>query len=1263
MVFTRLIRAAWYLFAAGLILAAVLVAVAHLATPLLNQHRPEFELWASELLQLPITVGELHADWRGNIPELTLTQVVTLDKQTHEPAFEIREIKFGFQLFTSLWKRQVVLEDIIISGAEVTVVQDAAGGFTIKDLPDEKSPDFKTYQLSKILGWVFSQPYLSLHDIDVYLLLPKGGKRELTIKKVSLGNRSDEHSIKGSFLLQQEIPTEVQAEIEWRGQVTDPEHIRAKAYLDLEGISLSQWLQGKENLFTGLFSGWQLHQGVGGMGIWLIWDDNQLKELQSIFQWYDLEFYSTLDKKTYPVDRLSGHVGWKRDGENQIIAGDNILINFPGHLWPATTFYVALAPAADTDAAKRLSENAKPAVKATTGSGREKASSTNPYAAKLKEGLALAEKGVKKSFVGKNDWRLQDLRIGYLDLEDLLPIILSNSGLASDWHKNLVELEPLGEVQNLTLSWEGAFSDFTKMAVSAELKGLTFNPWKKFPGISNFTGKLNWDHNDGNLELASEKLSFALPALFPEALSLDRAKADIDFQYNNEDGWSFRTKQAEVAAADAQLKADVSMSFPPKDSPTIDLEADFFLGKVTQIATLLPANIMDPELVKWLKDAFLSGRVESGKAVVYGELNLFPFDKAELKKGQSGKFEVSGELRDLEFHYAPQWPLLQQADGRLIFSGRSMTAVIDEGAILDIPVRDVTGRIPYLGDAQPQVVNLQAKLDTDLSDGLEFIHQSPLEDVIGKDLASVQLKGPMKLALSLSIPLAKPEKTKVLGKAQLSQGVLELPEWNLAMDQINGAFQFTEVDLSAKQLLGRLWGEPAVLRLSTMPAKKGQPSYVQADVNGRVNILHLQNALKFSLSDFLEGATTFQAQIKLYESSAMDNQVSLRSNLQGIDVDLPAPYGKSAQEPRDFSLDFDIQNGPGFKTQIQYGKLIQAQLKITRDQNFRVIDINSKQVEGRVRLAFPFSAKQAIEAQLSRLTINSGNAETISAIDPRSVPPLNISCNQLIYGNRNLGQMNLMTIPKSNGMSIQNFSLNTGDSLFKAKGQWTGSGRSQQSQLQGTLESSKVNQLLTRLGLPLRSLIVNQGRAAFDLRWKGAPYSFSLASMSGNFSFNLEKGRIINLNESDNNKMDLGRMLSLFSLQTIPRRLSLDFSDLFEQGYSFDFMRGDFSLRQGSAFTQKPAVFEGPVAHISAAGRIGFLAQDYDLTLSIAPHVTESLPIVAGALTLNPFVGAAAWVVNKVVLSKEVSRVATYNYKVTGTWNAPVWRSVAGNKA
>jgi len=1212
----------------------------------LNKHRADFEHWASDLLQVPIQIGAVHADWRGNIPELTLTQVVTLDKVTHRPAFEMREIKFGFQLFTSLWKRKIVLEDIIISGAEVTVVQDASGTFTIKDLPVENDLHSQAYQLSNILGWIFAQPYLSLRDMEVHVVSATGEKHPFALQKMSVINHGNEHRIKGNVSLQQEVPTDMQVRIEWWGQISDPEHIKAKAYLDLEGVSLGQWLQGKNSPSTLFFPGWQVHQGVGGLSLWLTWENQQLQEAQSVFQWYDLEFYSVADKKTYPIDHLSGHVGWKREGEGQVLAGDNILINFPNHLWPATTFYVALVPAPVANETPATHPNASIANVDQT---------TTAF-------LRIAEEGVKNSLTGTRAFRLQELRLGYLDVQDLLPIVLANASLPAEWRKNLVDLAPQGELRHLALIWRGELSDVTQLTGSGEVKDLSFNPWNKFPGLANLDGDFRWEETQGRLELASEQLAFALPALFPEPLLFEKAEAGLALQYNAEDGWSLKSKGALLKTTDASVKADLQLAVPPQQAATIDLDADFSLSKVTQLAHYLPARIMDPALVTWLKEAFLKGHVDAGKAVIQGRLDLFPFEKTEMKKGQKGRFEVSGELRDLDFHYAPHWPLLQQAQGHLNFSGRAMTVVIDEADLLDIPLKQVTGGIPYLGKARPQVVHLQAKVETDLSDGLEFIHQSPLEESIGKDLASLQMKGPLNLLLSLSIPLAHPEKTKVLGQAQFKQGILDLPEWSLTLNQVTGSFQFTERELSAPLLQAKLWGEPARLRLSTV-VPQGLPSYVQAELSGRVSAVNLQDAMKVSLTSFLSGATAFQAKLKLYQSSATQNEIDLTSKLQGMAVDLPAPFGKPAAVQRDFHLNWMMQPGPGLQSQLSYGNVVQAQFTVTRQQNTRVIDIDSSQVKGHVRVAYPFNVKAPIVAQLERLVVQPGNAENIAALDPRALPPLDISSQQFIYGNKNLGQMNLLTTPKNNGLAIQKFSLSTPDYQFKSKGQWTGSGKTQQSQLQGTIESSRVNQFLNRLGLSLRSLLVNKGRASFDLQWRGAPYSLSLATLSGDFSFALEKGRIINLNEADNTKMDMGRMLSLFSLQTIPRRLSLDFSDLFEKGYSFDFMRGDFSLKQGSAFTQKPAVFEGPVAHVAAAGRIGLLAQDYDLNLSISPYVTDSLPVVAGALTLNPLVGAAAWLVNKAVLSREVSKVATYNYKVTGPWNAPVWRSVSNQKA
>src|SRR5438046_2327694 len=118
----------------------------------------------------------------------------------------------------------------------------------------------------------------------------------------------------------------------------------------------------------------------------------------------------------------------------------------------------------------------------------------------------------------------------------------------------------------------------------------------------------------------------------------------------------------------------------------------------------------------------------------------------------------------------------------------------------------------------------------------------------------------------------------------------------------------------------------------------------------------------------------------------------------------------------------------------------------------------------------------------------------------------------------------------------------------------------------------------------------------FNLIWPGAPYDMSLNHLSGTLGLQLTKGRIINLGNSTDAKMGLGRILNVFSLQSIPRRLSLDFSDVVESGYSFDSMKGTFALKNGNAFT-RDARFDGPVARVELNGRLGLGVKDYDMVL------------------------------------------------------------------
>ncbi|MDF3055733.1 MAG: transrane protein, partial [Gammaproteobacteria bacterium] len=156
--------------------------------------------------------------------------------------------------------------------------------------------------------------------------------------------------------------------------------------------------------------------------------------------------------------------------------------------------------------------------------------------------------------------------------------------------------------------------------------------------------------------------------------------------------------------------------------------------------------------------------------------------------------------------------------------------------------------------------------------------------------------------------------------------------------------------------------------------------------------------------------------------------------------------------------------------------------------------------------------------------------------------------------------------------------------------------------------------------------------------------------LDGQFSIDVGKGRIINISKSSQTELGFGKMLNLLSLQSLPRRLTLDFSDLSVEGFAFDEMKGDFKLENGVANTQN-AYLEGNVARIDLKGNIDLDRKGYNLVMLVTPYVTKSIPVVA-TIAGGPIAGAAAWVGQK-ILGGVIDTMTSSRYRVTGSWDQP----------
>ena len=264
--------------------------------------------------------------------------------------------------------------------------------------------------------------------------------------------------------------------------------------------------------------------------------------------------------------------------------------------------------------------------------------------------------------------------------------------------------------------------------------------------------------------------------------------------------------------------------------------------------------------------------------------------------------------------------------------------------------------------------------------------------------------------------------------------------------------------------------------------------------------------------------------------------------------------------------------------------------------------------------------------------------------DPRAVPAIKFHAYNLSWNGRHFGTVQAAISKVDDGLTLDRLTAVSSTFSVTATGEWRGKGTGV-GRLQGNLASTDVETTMRQLGYA-DVISAKTGRLVFDLHWVGAPTSESLAESVGRLQMALDKGQVIGL------KPGAGRMLGLSSVAALPRRLALDSSDLTDKGLAFDTVRGDFDLREGSAYTDD-LLLKGPAAEIGLIGRIGLKTKDYDQIAVVTGSLGNSLAgPLAGALAGGPVVAAAVLVFTQ-VFKQPLRGLARGYYRISGGWDNP----------
>ncbi|MDP3139893.1 MAG: YhdP family protein [Burkholderiaceae bacterium] len=385
----------------------------------------------------------------------------------------------------------------------------------------------------------------------------------------------------------------------------------------------------------------------------------------------------------------------------------------------------------------------------------------------------------------------------------------------------------------------------------------------------------------------------------------------------------------------------------------------------------------------------------------------------------------------------------------------------------------------------------------------------------------------------------------------------------------------------------------------------------------------------------------------------------------------PRPGARNAPASAAMSYVPDTISVRARELTVQGRKLHEVVVGGSREGNVWRANLDATELNGYVEYRPPVGANAGrLRARLSRLSINPSAASEVEALlvdQPANLPALDIVVDELELRGKQLGRVEIDAVNRganvvareggARGWHLSKLNLTLPEAAFSATGNWntldadapvsTASARAlaarRRTVMSFRLDISDSGELLKRFGMP-GVLRRGKGRMEGQVGWTGSPLSLDYPSLSGQFNINMESGQFLKADPG------LAKLLGVLSLQSLPRRLALDFRDVFSEGFAFDFVRGDVRIDHGIAVTNNLQM-KGVNAAVLMDGRADIARETQDIQVVVVPEIDAgTASLVAGVI--NPAIGLGTFLA-QMFLRRPLIEAATQEFHIDGTWADP----------
>lgn len=1254
---------------------AVAVTALRIALPRLDRFQTEISYWVGETSGLPFSIGEVKGYWRNTHPSLSLKQLSVKDITEKGIDFQIEEVEIEFDLIQSFLtlKPQVAqlnAKGLLLDTSSVNLFhrEDRGGSSVTNNQTGIEQIDRLFFRQLDDFNLINSKVSYQNHD---------GEQRTLDIEQLRWTNEGRRHRLDGtvSILGSHFNSLNIKADFEDDGSLRN---ISGDFYLHANNIRITPWLASEWVEEKGIESGYI------NLNSWFTFENSKPK--QAYVEILPSELIWKTDKE-HLLEVEQGILKLSPDGEegDWKVSAHSLEIRSDGIAWPELDLafkytdkqWLFNASQLDVKALRPLAELMPNSLQLPLWLQRLDPTGTiEDIRVSQRQSDGAIEYSAELSHGGIKQWELLP------EVHDLSALIAGRNNVIQAEVSLFDDVLPYGDVFQAPLRIKSGEADVvlqfddsgwklwadrvTAATPDLQVQGefrLDF-PNDASPFLSFYAEADAYNAGETWRYLPTLALGQDLTDYLSTAIQGGKAEnaqilwyGPVDtFPYVDNDG----IFQAKAALKDTKFSFDTQWPIIEEMQLNLLFENDSMYLE-SQSAKLM--GVKGEQVTGQIAELGPNGAVEiKARAVGKGKAVRDYMMATPLVDSVGAALTASKVSGDVSAEFQLFIPFDEDSPARAWgFADLSDNAIKIETPPMELA--HATGRISFDDDVV-SASGLSAEL---------------LEQPISIDFKGENLDSSYSVAIDLVADWEVAPLASYIGQSWTDRVQGHAP-WNMDIDlqlddigftyQIDSQANLTYLDSSFPQPLTKSIGEKSKLHLQasgnqeTISARLQLPDVkfqTEIDITEDTPVLEATNLLigkgGFKVSPVVGHHMTIRIPsfdidkwIEIEQESLAAKEQPRLSEMNTPTFPYPRRFSLTADTVKFASLDWHNVDFSARKKGVSW-----------------LLDVDSSEVKGQANYLEPYDLSVSLDHLhlfLPALEQNGDEdkliyqaeeeAPLITEFDQRfhqEMPNLTLNIKDFWLQGYKLGKVALDLQRQGDRLSWQNIDISSGSNQFKANGWWELTEIDSRSVMNMFIKGDNNTELMDRFG-------ISSGiqKAPFEvssaLSWQGAPWSLKVNTLAGDVKASFGKGIISDVSGA-------AKLLGLFSLDSIIRKMQLDFTDIFDNGMAFDSITGTGKIEQG-VFVTNDIEMDAVAGGMTINGMADLNTKLVDAEVEFTPDLTSGIPVLT-AFAVTPQTAVVVFAISTVI-SPVVDVFTKIRYQVVGPLDSPEVKELSRSK-